>query len=201
MPKFTVVGVTANWPGLAPAPDNATLRLLTEPSAVSARLPLAFPLLWGVNVTLKVRLWPAFKVVGTLKPLVANPAPVTVAVERCSNDPPVFVRICECDWVLPTCTVPKAMLVGFAARAPGVRPVPESGMLKEELLALLVMAMLPVALPAALGANVAVKDALCPAFRVAGRLRPLMLKPVPLADACVMVIAELLPLFSVMVCG
>jgi hypothetical protein len=175
--------------------------LLTEPSAVSARLPLTFPLLWGVNVTLKVRLWPAFKVVGTLKPLVANPAPVTVAVERCSNDPPVFVRICECDWVLPTCTVPKAMLVGFAARAPGARPVPESGMLKEELLALLVMAMLPVALPAALGANVAVKDALCPAFRVAGRLRPLMLKPVPLADACVMVIAELLPLFSVMVCG
>jgi hypothetical protein len=93
LPKLTVVGVTANWPGLAPLPDKVTLRLLTEPSAVNARLPLAFPLLWGVNVRLKVRLWPAFKVVGTLKPLVAKPAPVTAAVEIWSSDPPVLVRI------------------------------------------------------------------------------------------------------------
>ena len=93
MPKFTVVGVTANWPGLAPLPDRVTLKLPTEPSAVNARLPLEFPLLWGVNVTLKVRFWPAFKVAGTLKPLVAKPAPVTVAVEIWSSDPPVLVRV------------------------------------------------------------------------------------------------------------
>ena len=93
------------------------------------------------------------------------------------------------------------MLVGFAAKVPAVTPVPESGMLKEGLDASLVIAMLPVALPAAVGANVVVKEALCPALRVAGRLRPLILKPVPLADACVMVIAELLPLLRVMVCG
>ena len=93
------------------------------------------------------------------------------------------------------------MLVGFAARVPAVTPVPESGMLKEELDAVLVIAMLPVALPATAGAKVVVNDALCPTLRVAGRLRPFMLKPVPLADACVIVIAELLPLLRVIVCG
>ena len=82
MPKLTVAGAIPNCPGLAPLPDKVTLRFVTEPSAVNARLPLAFPLLWGVNVTLKVRLCPAFKVVGTFNPVVANPAPVTVAVER-----------------------------------------------------------------------------------------------------------------------
>jgi len=99
------------------------------------------------------------------------------------------------------CTLPNAMLAGFAAKVPAVTPVPESGMLREELDAALVIAMLPVALPATGGAKVVVNEALCPGLRVAGRLRPLMLKPVPLADACVIVIAELLPLLSVMVCG
>ena len=66
--------------------------MVMEPSAVTARLPLAFPLLWGVKVTLKVRLCPAFKVVGTLNPLVANPGPVTVAAEMWSRDPPELVR-------------------------------------------------------------------------------------------------------------
>jgi hypothetical protein len=93
------------------------------------------------------------------------------------------------------------MLVGFAAKVPAVTPVPASGMLKEELDAVLVIAMLPVALPATVGAKVVVNDALCPALRVAGRLRPLMLKAVPLADACVIVTAELLPLLRLMVCG
>lgn len=43
--------------------------------------------------------------------------------------------------------------------------------------------MLPLAAPLAVGANTAVKDALCPAFRVRGRVRPLRLNPLPLAVA------------------
>ena len=43
-------------------------------------LPVAEPLVWGVNVTLNVRLCPAFSVVGTFRPVVAKAAPVTVAV-------------------------------------------------------------------------------------------------------------------------
>jgi hypothetical protein len=43
--------------------------------------------------------------------------------------------------------------------------------------------MLPVALPAVVGANFAVNDVLCPAFSVDG-VRPVMLNPVPDALPC-----------------
>jgi hypothetical protein len=55
-PKVKVPGATASWPGLVPVPLNDNERLGTAPSAVSARLPLALPLVVGVNTTLNVRL-------------------------------------------------------------------------------------------------------------------------------------------------
>jgi hypothetical protein len=57
------------------------LRFVTEPFVVRARLPEAAPVLDGLNVTLKVRLCPAFSVVGTLRPFVANPLPEMLALE------------------------------------------------------------------------------------------------------------------------
>lgn len=47
--------------------------------------------------------------------------------------------------------------------------------------------MLPLAAPAAVGANCTVNDALCPAFKVTGTVRPLKLNPLPLAVAAEMV--------------
>lgn len=44
---------------------------------------------------------------------------------------------------------------------------------------MLTIEMLPVALPAAVGENFAVNEALCPAFSVNGVVRPVMLNPVP----------------------
>ena len=122
------------------------------------------------------------------------PVPVRLAVEMWIRDPPVLVRVAERDSELPTCTLPNAMLVGFEARAPAVTPVPLNAMLSDGLVALLAMAMLPVALPAAAGAKVAVKVALCPLLIVAGRVGPVKLNPLPLADACDMVTLEV-PLF------
>lgn len=43
---------------------------------------------------------------------------------------------------------------------------------------------LPVALPAAVGENLAVNDVLCPAVSVSGAVRPVMLNPVPDVLAC-----------------
>ena len=51
--------------------------------------------------------------------------------------------------------------------------------------------MLPLAAPLVVGANRTVNDALCPAFKVSGSVRPLRLNPVPLAVAAEMV--RLLP--------
>jgi len=94
-PKLRVPGATANWPGLAPVPASDTLRAGTDPSAVRERLPLAFPLVEGVNITLKVRLCPAFSVVGTFSPFVVNPVPVRVIFEIFTLEPPEFVKVSE----------------------------------------------------------------------------------------------------------
>ena len=135
-----------------------------------------------------------------MRPFVPNPAPVTVAVEIWTRDPPVLLRVAECVCGLPTGTLPNAMLAGFEASAPTVTPVPDSGMFSEGLEALLEIATLPVTLPAAAGANLDVNDVLWPPFRVMGRLAPVRLIPVPLADAWVMVTLDDPPFVTVMVC-
>lgn len=51
------------------------------------------------------------------------------------------------------------------------------------MLALELIVNVPLAAPAAVGAKMALKVALCPALMVAGRLGPVKLNPVPVADA------------------
>jgi hypothetical protein len=53
-----------------------------------------------------------------------------------------------------------------------------------------VMLTLPLAAPLAVGANSIVNDVLWPAFSVKGRVSPLRLNPVPLAEAAEMVRLE-----------
>lgn len=55
------------------------------------------------------------------------------------------------------------------------------------MVALLVTVSVPVALPDVAGVNVVLQEAVCPAAKVTGRLRPLMLKPAPLVVAAVSV--------------
>ncbi len=86
--------------------------------------------------------------------------------------------------------MPKARLVGFAVSVPGVTPVPESGMLRVGFDPLEVMVTLPLAAPAAVGAKSTENDVPCPAVRVMGRVSPLKLKPVPLAEAAEMVMVD-----------
>jgi len=73
--------------------------------------------------------------------------------------------------------------VGFAASAPGITPVPESGMLKLGFAPLEVMLTLPLAAPLAMGEKSTVNDVLWPAFIVKGNVRPFKLNPLPLAAA------------------
>ena len=101
--------------------------------------------------------------------------------------------------MLPTTTLPKLYDDGFALMEPCV-PVPLRGIDAGEPAALLVMEMLPDALPAEVGANCAVIFALPPALIVAGSVRPDMLKPVPVALAAVIVSAPLPGFESIIVC-
>ena len=97
-----------------------------------------------------------------------------------------------CDFVLllPTCTLPKLRLVGFALRVPAAVAVPERETVKVGLDALLVMVRLPVGVPAVVGANTTLKDLLAPAAKVRGKVSPLTLNPAPVAVTCEMVTLE-----------
>ena len=87
--------------------------------------------------------------------------------------------------MLPTATLPKETLAGLAPSVElDATPIPDIVRVWGEFGALSVKLMLPDAAPAALGANFAVKDVPCPAARVIGVARPLMLKPVPETFAC-----------------
>lgn len=60
-----------------------------------ARFPLAEPVPVGVNVAVSVTLWPAFRVVGNVRPEIENPVPVTFACEIVTLVPPEFVKVSD----------------------------------------------------------------------------------------------------------
>ena len=89
-----------------------------------------------------------------------------------------------------TSTLPKLKLGVVAASAPAVVPVPDSGIERVGLEALLVRVTFPVGVPAPAGANTTLNDLLAPAAKVNGTVTPLRLNPVPVAVACEIVTLE-----------
>jgi hypothetical protein len=129
-------------------------------SETIARLPLAAPAAVGENFTVKVTLWLGVSVVGKVSPVIEKPVPVTLACEMVTLDPPVLVRVSDKLALLPTWTLPNERLVGLAASVPGVTPVPETGMLRLGFEPSEVIVRLPLAAPAAAGANFTEKEVL-----------------------------------------
>ena len=180
LPKPRLVGFDPKPPGAIPVPDIATVRFGFEAFDVIVTVPLAFPVDGGVNVTLKVALWPAVSVTGAVIPLRLNPVPLIPTWEIVTLEPPVLVTVSDRDWLLPTVTLPKLRLVGFDPSVPGEIPVPANGMARVGFDAVEVTVMLPLALAADCGANVTLKLVLWPAVSVTGAVIPLRLNPVPL---------------------
>lgn len=95
---------------------------------------------------------------------------------------PPFVKVTVCELLFPVITLPKLTLVGLGVSC-GCMPVPLNVMLAGEPGALLVIDIVPEALPLVVGANFAVKEVLPPAAIVVGSARPERLNPVPEAVA------------------
>ncbi len=70
---------------------------------------------------------------------------------------PVLVIVSESVPLLPTFTLPKLKLVGFALRAPDATPVPVSDIVNVGFGAFEVTVKVPLSLPLAVGAKVTVK--------------------------------------------
>jgi hypothetical protein len=62
--------------------------------------------------------------------------------------------------------------------------MPDNAIVRAGLDAFEVMVTVPLAAPAAVGVNVTLNVALCPAFNVTGTETPLRLNPVPLVPTC-----------------
>ena len=83
-------------------------------------------------------------------------------------------------------TLLKLTLVGTTDIC-GCIPAPESEIVAGELVALLTTDTLPDTLPATVGANPTLSEALCPAARLSGNGIPLTLKPAPVTLTCEMI--------------
>ena len=85
---------------------------------------------------------------------------------------PVLVTVTDCDCLAPTVTLPKSSLAGLSVSVPedAAVPVPESVSSGTVFDALLVMESVALKAPGALGANLMLIVALCPAGTVTGRL-------------------------------
>jgi hypothetical protein len=81
------------------------------------------------------------------------PAPVTLACEIVTLDPPVLVRASGRLALLPTCTLPNDKLVGLAESVPAVTPVPVAGIFRVGFAPLDVIVTLPLAAPGADAVN------------------------------------------------
>jgi hypothetical protein len=90
-------------------------------------------------------------------------------------DPPVLLNTSDLVLLLPTCTLPKLRLVGFALIVPCETAVPESETVSDGLEASLVTVSVPVGVPAVVGANTTLNDVLAPAVRVKGTVTPFTL--------------------------
>jgi hypothetical protein len=190
LPKLRLAGFDPSTPGATPVPDNAIVSVGFEAFELIVTVPLALPVDSGVNVTLKVALWPPASVAGVMIPLRLNPVPLMPTCEIVTLEPPALVTVSDRDLLLPTVTLPRLRLVGFDPNAPGATPVPVSGMVRVELEAFEVTVRLPLTIPADAGVNLTLKVALCPAVSVAGVVIPLKLSPVPLMPTWEIVIVE-----------
>jgi len=197
-PKFTLAGFNESCDCVC-TPFPLSGMASGEPGAllVMETLPLAAPAAVGENFTLNVVLCPAVSVAAT-KPLIVNPVPDADPPDIATLPVPVFVSVTDIEALAPASKLPKFTLAGFAVRCPCV-PVPLKAIVKVGFVALLVIVIAPVALPDEVGANCDVNEVVWPAFKVIG-FSPLMLNPVPDADACDIAIAVAPVFVSVIDC-
>jgi hypothetical protein len=134
-------------------PDPVRAILRGDPGAllVIETVPLALPADVGAYVAVNETVWPGFKACGGTADMV-KPAPEIESAVIETAAVPVFDSVTGMTLLLPTRTLPKLTLSGFAVKLPCM-PVPASAIVSGVFGALLITLRLPDAEPAAVGAN------------------------------------------------
>ena len=179
LPKLSDVGFGDSCKADAtPDPLRGILKAGFVALFVSVRLPERVPAEFGVKPTLNDAEPPGATESGKINPGKLNPAGLKDAWVTLRVPEPGFCTVIVCVLVTPTLTFPKAMLEGTTVIR-GFTPVPLTGIVAGELVAVLTRLTLPETLPAAVGAKLAVSGRLWPAARVAAPEKPLRLNPAP----------------------
>jgi hypothetical protein len=188
--RLTVwIGAAMPVPARA-ATDGELVALLTNEILVEAA-----PLDCGVNVTVKFTLWPADKANGNDSPLIEN-SELSISTDDTTMLAPVALKIPVWDPLVPTVTLPALIVEGLTLSCPEEAPaadvpVPDIAMLRGLLDPPLLSITVPVAPPMASGENTIEKVALCPAGKVKGRFKPLVLNAA--VETLAAVIVRLVP--------
>ena len=163
--------------------------------------PVALPVVVGLKFVVNVAEAPALIVIGIEAPLMLKPAPEVVAEVIVSVALPEFVKFTVCVPVEPTFTLPKLTfgLPIVSCAWPAVA-VPVIAICSGEFGALLEIATLPFAVPAAVGANFTPNEALEPAAIVVGVEMPVTLYAEPEAVTEFTVTLAVPPFVSVTLC-
>jgi len=114
--KLALVGVAASCGcGAMPLPLVAMASGVLDALLTSEIEPVTFPADVGANTTLNVAFWPAAMLIGSVRPEMLKPAPVTFALEIVRLALPPFCNVIVCELLEPIATAGKLALVGVAA--------------------------------------------------------------------------------------
>jgi hypothetical protein len=159
------------WATATPVPVSATVEGEAGALLAMLTLPAKLPTVVGANTALNVAV-PLGATLVVLRPFTEYPTAPMLTCEMASVVVPVFVIVKVWDFVWPSITLPKLKLAGLTDN-PACAPVPLSAIVAGEPEALLVRLTLPLAAPAAVGANTTLNVRVWDGFSVAGTLTPL----------------------------
>lgn len=197
LPKLRLDEVTLSvCVAAVPVPLREIVCCDGDPFVASVMDPVEAAAEVGVNTALKFNELPAAIVLDVVSPEMLKPDPLTLTCENDKVALPVFFSVITLELLLPTTTLPNERLVGLAdSRASS--PVPLKATVVGDPAALLVIEMLPEALPSAVGVKVTENVVLAPALIVVGAR--LIVYPLPETLAAVMFSAALPVFFRVIV--
>lgn len=110
LPKLTLAGFADSAPW-TPVPVKATVG--SESLLTTEIVPEALPAVDGSKTAENVVLWPAPRVTGTVMPLTLKPVPVALTCVIVVLVLPLLLIVTVWVALLPTASLPKAMLPGF----------------------------------------------------------------------------------------
>jgi hypothetical protein len=182
LPKLNELGEAESWRvcAAAPVPERATLTDGVAELFTNVSVPAKVPVLVGAKLTVSAEEDPAGMVSGSVEGGSLKPVPDTETDEMVKLAVPEFEIVTVWLLVFPVVMLPKFTEAGETDNCDST-PLPLSGIVVGEFVALLVIFRLPLMLPGWAGVKETGSDKLWPDESVADPEKPLTEKPVPLA--------------------